>query len=84
MVNFSDIDDWFFIKWLSSGRYSFTAYVKNEMDENDDIDSDVSDAILDDINLPYDFWKAVWILALIVLAFRVLSIFVLKIKSKKF
>eukprot|EP00359_Climacostomum_virens_P001376 CAMPEP_0204897492 /NCGR_PEP_ID=MMETSP1397-20131031/772_1 /ASSEMBLY_ACC=CAM_ASM_000891 /TAXON_ID=49980 /ORGANISM="Climacostomum Climacostomum virens, Strain Stock W-24" /LENGTH=557 /DNA_ID=CAMNT_0052065257 /DNA_START=31 /DNA_END=1704 /DNA_ORIENTATION=+ len=66
VVNFEDIPDWFFIKYISPFRYSYEAIYKNEYDNLSGMDSDLRDEAVDRMNFQDSFNDAAAYLCAIV------------------
>jgi ABC-type multidrug transport system permease subunit len=83
MVNLDTVPNWFVPKWTSTFRYGFEGLVQNEFDDLPDVDSRVSDHLIDLMNFKFEYWWDVLLLFVIGLAFRILALILINVKNRR-
>ena len=79
MVNYDQIPNWFFFKWTSPFRYVFEGLVRNEFTDLDGFSHHKEHEAIHALNLRFDYWKDMWILAIITVLFRILGLVLMNI-----
>jgi hypothetical protein len=61
------------MKWLSPYRYAYEALIRNEYDDLYEMDYSRREDAVDMLNLQNEYWKDIWILAIIFIGSRVIG-----------
>ena len=77
LVNYDDIPDWFFIKYISPYYFTFQAGIIAQLDDLSGAES-VARTAKHQLNLPNTYNECVYYMILVIIFYRVLNFFLLK------